>query len=219
MDYGNFVHEIMDKINKENISNEEAYNHFMKLVDEADMTDDEKRDLRDRGEAEIMKFLEARGDQLRSTKADSERSFFSENIMLDDIPLGGKIDRIEIDEENKTITVADFKTAKPKYKWDDKNNSVLKYKLQLYFYKFLIEDSRDYRNYKVTKGRIDFIAPGDKGDISPLELEFDDEESARIKQLIKVVYAHIKALDFPDVSEFDKILDFATALLSDGADA
>lgn len=219
MDYGNFAHEIMDKINKENISNEEAYNHFIKLVDEADMTDDEKRDLRDRGEAEIMKFLEARGDQLRNTKADSERSFFSENIMLDDIPLGGKIDRIEIDEDAKTITVADFKTAKPKYKWDDKNNSVLKYKLQLYFYKFLIEDSRDYQNYKVTKGRIDFIAPGDKGDISPLELEFDDEESARIKQLIKVVYAHIKALDFPDVSEFDKILDFATALLSNGTDA
>ena len=27
------------------------------------------------------------------------------------------------------------------------------------------------------------------------------------KQLIKVVYAHIKALDFPDVSEFDKILE------------
>ena len=207
----------MDKINKENISNEEAYNQFMKLVDEADMTDDEKRDLRDRGEAEIMKFLEARGDQLRSTKADSERSFFSENIMLDDIPLGGKIDRIEIDEDAKTITVADFKTAKPKYKWDDKNNSILKYKLQLYFYKFLIEDSKDYKNYKVTKGRIDFIAPGDKGDISPLELEFNDEESARIKQLIKVVYAHIKALDFPDVSEFDKILDFANNLLDEEA--
>ena len=213
MDYGNFVHEIMDKINKENLSNEQAYEHFLKLVDEADMTDDEKRDLRDRGEAEIMKFLEARGDQLRSTKADSERSFFSENIMLDDIPLGGKIDRIEIDEDAKTITVADFKTAKPKYKWDDKNNSVLKYKLQLYFYKFLIEDSKDYKNYKVTTGRIDFIAPGDKGDISPLELEFNDEEASRIKQLIKVVYAHIKALDFPDVSEFDKILDFANNLL------
>ena len=133
--------------------------------------------------------------------------------MLDDIPLGGKIDRIEIDEDAKTITVADFKTAKPKYKWDDKNNSVLKYKLQLYFYKFLIEDSKDYKNYKVTTGRIDFIAPGDKGDISPLELEFNDEEASRIKQLIKVVYAHIKALDFPDVSEFDKILDFANNLL------
>ncbi|MCQ2570756.1 MAG: ATP-dependent helicase [Candidatus Saccharibacteria bacterium] len=214
MNYGNFVHEIMDKINKENISNKDAYEHFLKLIDDADMTEDEKRDLRDRGDAEILKFLEARGDQLRDTKADSEHSFFSENIMLDDIPLGGKIDRIEIDEESKTITVADFKTAKPKYKWDDKNNSVLKYKLQLYFYKFLIEDSRDYKNYKVTKGRIDFIAPGEKGDISSLELDFDDEEAIKIKQLIKIVYAKIKALDFQDVSEYSKIIDFIDSLFA-----
>ena len=212
MDYGNFVHEIMDEINKESISNEEAYERFLKLVETADMTEDEKRDLRDRGEAEIMKFLEARGDELRSTHADSERSFFSENILLGDIPLGGKIDRIEIDDNTKTITVADFKTAKPKYKWNDKDGT-LKYKLQLYFYKFLIEGSRDYANYKVTTGRIDFVAPSDKGDISSLELEFDDEEATRIKKLIKIVYDHIKSLDFPDVSEFDKILDFTNFLL------
>ncbi len=215
MDYGNFVHEIMDEINKESISNEEAYERFLKLVDSADMTEDEKRDLRDRGEAEIMKFLEARGDQLRNTHADSERSFFSENILLEDIPLGGKIDRIEIDDNAKTITVADFKTAKPKAKWNDKD-STLKYKLQLYFYKFLIEGSRDYANYKVTTGRIDFVAPDDNGDISSLELEFNDEEAARIKKLIKIVYAHIKALDFPDTSEFnDSILNFINYLISE----
>ena len=213
IDYGNFVHEIMDEINKEKISNEEAYKRFMKLVDEADMTDDEKRDLRDRGDAEIMNYLAKRGDALRETKADSERNFFSENIMLDDIPLGGKIDRVEIDEANKTITVADFKTAKPKYKWNDKDGT-LKYKLQLYFYKFLIEDSRDYANYRVTNGRIDFIAPDDHGNIYSLELEFNDDEAAKIKQLIKIVYAHIKALDFPDTSEFgESMLDFISYLI------
>ena len=214
MDYGNFVHEIMDEINKENISNKEAYDRFMKLVDDAALADDEKRDLRDRGDNEIMRFLEARGDQLRNTKADSEKGFFGENIMLGDIPLGGKIDRVEIDEEKKEITVADFKTAEPKYKWNDGVNSVLKYKLQLYFYKFLIENSNEYKNYKVTKGRIDFIMPGKKGDISPLELEFNDEEAVKIKEIIKVVYAHIKALDFPDTSDFNgSMLDFIHSLI------
>jgi RecB family exonuclease len=192
----------MDQINKENISNKEAYSRYLKLVDESHITDDEKRDLRDRGEAEIMKFLEARGDQLRNTRADSEHGFFGENIMLGDVPLGGKIDRIEFDDEHKTITVADFKTAKPKYKWNDTVNSVLKYKLQLYFYKFLIEDSKDYKGYKVTKGRIDFIMPDDKGNIIPLELEFDDEEAEKFKKLIKMVYRYIKNLDCPDTSEY-----------------
>lgn len=215
MDYGNFVHEIMDEINKENISNEEAYQRFMKLVDNAAISEDEKRDLRDRGDNEIMRFLEARGDQLRNTKADSERGFFGENIMLDDVPLGGKIDRVEIDEEKKEITVADFKTAQPKYKWNDSVNSTLKYKLQLYFYKFLIEDSHDYKDYKVTKGRIDFIMPGKKGDISPLELDFDDEEAIKIKKLIKAVYAHIKALDFPDAKEEfgNSMIDFINNII------
>ncbi len=216
MDYGNFVHEIMDQVNKEKISNDEAYQRFMKLVDEAAISEDEKRDLRDRGDNEIMKFLKARGDQLRDTHADSEKGFFGENLMLGDVPLGGKIDRVEINDDIKEITVADFKTAKPKYKWNDKINSVLKYKLQLYFYKFLIEDSNDYKGYKVTKGRIDFIAPDDKGNISPLELEFNDEESAKIKKLIEVVYAHIKALDFPDTSEYgDSMLNFISALLNE----
>lgn len=214
MDYGNFVHEIMDEINKEGISNEEAYTRFMKLVDEAAISEDEKRDLRDRGDNEIMKFLEARGDLLRNTKADSEKGFFSENIMLDDVPLGGKIDRVEINEGTKEITVADFKTAKPKYKWNDKVNSVLKYKLQLYFYKFLIEDSKDYKSYKVTKGRIDFIMPDDKGNIMPLELEFDDEEAEKFKKLIKIVYRYIKDLNFPDTSEYgESMINFINFLL------
>ena len=204
----------MDEINKEKISNEEAYARFQKFVNNADMTEEEKRDLRDRGEAEIMKFLEAQGDRLRNTHADSERSFYGENIMLDDVPLGGTIDRIEIDDDAKTITVADFKTAKPKYKWNDKDSS-LKYKLQLYFYKFLIENSREYANYKVTRGRIDFIAPDSKGNIYSLELNFTPEESEKFKRLIKIVYTHIKELDFPDVSEFDNsMLAFIEKLLA-----
>ena len=213
-DYGTFVHEIMDELNKEKISNEEAYNRFLRMVNEADMTDDEKRDLRDRGENEIMRFLENRGDDLRNTHADSERNFSGEGVVLGDIPLTGKIDRIEIDDDNKTITVTDFKTAKPKYKWNDKDGT-FKYKLQLYFYKFLIEGSRSYANYKVNKGRIDFIAPDDNGKIHSLELEFNSDEAAKIKQLIQIVYTHIKALNFPDTTEFgESMLDFVNSLLA-----
>ena len=125
----------------------------------------------------------------------------------------GKIDRIERDEEHKTITVSDFKTTKPKFKWSEKDGT-LKHKLQLYFYKFLIENSREYAGYRVTKGRIDFVSPDNSGYYHALELDFDDEEAARIKQLIKIVYQHIKDLDFPDVAEYnDSPIAFIQSLL------
>ena len=199
LNYGNYVHEVMDVINKENISNDEALARFHKLVDEADAEKADKDELHLRGDSELKQFLAERGDLIRDTHAESERGFFTENIVLGDIPLTGKIDRIEIDDANKTITVADFKTGKAHDKWST-GDSTFKYKIQLYFYKFLLENSRDYRNYKVTKGRIDWISPNDFGETITLELDFKDAEAEQIKHLIKVVFRHIKTLDFPDTT-------------------
>jgi ATP-dependent helicase/DNAse subunit B len=194
----------MDEINRENITNEEAMQRFVRKIEDADADEEEKKDLIKRGEAELSKFLTEKGDLLRNTHADSERGFFSENIILDDNTLlTGKIDRIEIDEEHKTITVSDFKTGKPKDKWSN-NDATFGYKIQLYFYKFLLENSRDYRNYTVVSGRIDYVSPDDDGDIVSLELKFNEKENAEIKTLIKNVFKSIKTLDFPDTTEAKK---------------
>ncbi|MDO4219937.1 MAG: ATP-dependent DNA helicase [Candidatus Saccharibacteria bacterium] len=200
MNYGKYIHEIMDEINKENITNEQAIERFMAKIDAADAEDIEKDDLKKRAEAELPKFLAERGDLLRNTNAESERGFFTETITLSDAILTGKIDRVEIDEEHKTITVSDFKTGNPKHKWST-NDSTFAYKIQLYFYKFLLEGSRDYKNYKVTDGRIDYISPDEEDDIVSLSLKFNDKEAAEIKHLIQVVFRHIKALDFPDITD------------------
>ena len=202
-DYGNLIHETMDELNKEQLSNEEALKRFLKKVEDVDATAEEKDDLRKRGEAELKAFLDARGDYLRSVKAESERNFSSEGIVLGEVPLTGKIDRIEIDEENKTITVADYKTGTPKSKWGTADSTFV-YKIQLYFYKFLIENCRAFQNYKVTAGRIDYIPADSDGDIVPLELKFKDDEAEQIKKLIQIVYKHIKSLDFPDTTEANK---------------
>ena len=197
--YGSLIHEIMDEINKENISNEEAIKRFEERIDNADTDDKTKADLHHRGQEELTKFLAERGDLIRNTNAESERGFFTETITLGDAVLTGKIDRVEIDEQNKTITVSDYKTGNAKHKWST-YDTTFAYKIQLYFYKFLIENSKDYRNYKVTTGRIDYISPDDEGDIVSLELKFDDKEAATIKHLIQVVFRHIKELDLPDTS-------------------
>lgn len=197
--YGSLIHEIMDEINKENISNDEAIKRFNERIDIADTDDKTKEDLHKRGEAELTKFLAERGDLIRNTNAESERGFFTETITLGDAIMTGKIDRVEIDEEHKTITVSDFKTGNAKHKWST-YDATFAYKIQLYFYKFLIENSKDFRNYKVTSGRIDYISPDEEGDIVSLELKFNEKENAEIKHLIQVVFKHIKELNLPDTS-------------------
>lgn len=197
--YGSLIHEIMDEINKENISNEEAIERFEKRIDEADTDEKTKEDLHKRGQAELAKFLSERGDLIRNTNAESERGFFTETITLGDAILTGKIDRVEIDEDTKTITVADFKTGNAKHKWST-YDTTFAYKIQLYFYKFLIENSKDFRGYKVKTGRIDYISPDDEGDIVSLELEFNEKDSADIKHLIQAVFRHIKTLNLPDTT-------------------
>ncbi len=197
--YGSLIHEIMDEINKENISNDEAIARFNERIDNADTDDKTKDDLHKRGQAELAKFLAERGDLIRNTNAESERSFFTETITLGDAILTGKIDRVEIDEERKTITVSDYKTGNAKHKWST-YDSTFAYKIQLYFYKFLIENSKDFRNYKVITGRIDYISPDDEGDVVSLELKFNEKEATEVKRLIQTVFKCIKNLDFPDTS-------------------
>jgi len=213
IDYGNCIHEVMDQLNKESLSDEDAIKLFNELADKVDATEDAKRDLHDRGNAELPGFLKTFGARLRNVRTDSERSFFTENILLGDTLIGGKIDRIEIDDKSKTITVSDFKTSKPKFKWSD-SDGTLNYKIQLYFYKFLIENSRDYAGFRVTKGRIDFISPDNSGFYHSLELEFDDNEAEQVKKLIAVVYQRIKDLDFPELEEGTTTKAFIDSLLA-----
>lgn len=213
IDYGNCIHEVMDQLNKESLSDEDAIKLFNELADKVDSTEDAKRDLHDRGNAELPGFLKTFGARLRNVRTDSERSFFTENILLGDTLIGGKIDRIEIDDKSKTITVSDFKTSKPKFKWSD-SDGTLNYKIQLYFYKFLIENSRDYAGFRVTKGRIDFISPDNSGFYHSLELEFDNNEAEQVKKLIAVVYQRIKDLDFPELEEGTTTKAFIDSLLA-----
>lgn len=198
LNYGIYIHEIMDEICREKISDDEAIKRFMVKIDNTDASDEEKEDLKKRAKAELPPFLAKRGDRIRNDRADSERNFSRDNIVLGDAVLTGKIDRIEIDEENKTITVADYKTGAPKSKWEV-GNSTFGYKIQLYFYKFLIENCADYKGYTVTHGRLDYIAADNDGDITSLELKFKPDEAEEIKHLIQVVFRHIKTLDLPDI--------------------
>lgn len=120
------------------------------------------------------------------------------------IKLNGKIDRLIINKQNKTIQVIDFKTGKsiPKLSSDTKSYG---YKQQLYFYKILIDNSPQYRGYRVVKGTIQFIEPSKKSShIESIDLLYEEEYYQRLLKLIKVVWDNTMDLNFPNTNDYEQ---------------
>ncbi len=176
----------------------------------------------ERGSNALTTFLGAKGDSFTTTQR-PELGFAGQQSYIDDTHLTGTLDLVDIDHEAKTIIVTDYKTGRPSHSWkgrsDGEKLKLHKYRHQLLFYKVLVENSRDWSAYTVTHGRLQFVEPDEQGDIVALELEFDSEEVASIKRLIRTVWKHIIALDLPDVSSYSPtyrgVLDFERALLDE----
>lgn len=154
----------------------------------------------ERGKRALEIFLEQRG-QIFLEPATAEQNFSREGVMIGEAHLTGIIDRLEIDKTNKSIVVVDYKTGKSFAKWES-DARLHKYRQQLYFYKILIEGSHSYAGYHVGQGRLEFIEPDSSGRCNHLELDFDDKGLEHTRQLIKVVWEHVKQLNFPDISGY-----------------
>ena len=145
-----------------------------------------------------------------------EFDFSSQQVLYDDSLLTGKLDVIEINKNDKTISITDYKTGKPSVSWKGKSAyekiKLHKYKQQLMFYYLLVENSRDYNTYKIKNCLLSFVEPDDDGNIHTLSAEFSDEEYNNFKKLIKSVYHHIVDLSLPDTSNYQEdingILEF-----------
>jgi DNA helicase II / ATP-dependent DNA helicase PcrA len=173
-------------------------------------------DFRNKGHNTLKKYIEARKDMFER-EAITEVDFRREGVLIENAHLAGKIDRLEIDKANKTVNIVDFKTGKPHTKWD-REIKLLKYKQQLYFYKFLIEGSHTWSNYKVAEARLEFVEPDANGKIvKPLTIAFDSSEEKQMKLLIKKIWNCIQNIDLPDTSEYEvsytgvlKFIDYLT---------
>lgn len=163
--------------------------------------------------------------QKNNFKVDSllEYDFKNQNVVIGSALITGKLDKIDIDKQNKTILVTDFKTGKPIKKWDvgqsdDKIKSI-KYQLQLVFYKLLIENSRDFGGKFTTDvAQLEFVeAESNSQEIIILQKQIALSDVVRLTKLIDVIFKKIKNLDFPDISRYEPnskgILEFIDDLI------
>lgn len=154
----------------------------------------------ERGEKALEAYLAQRGHIFKPGDT-AEQNFRNENVFLDEAHLAGKVDRMEIDRAARVITVVDYKTGRSYTRWASEAK-LHKYRLQLYAYKLLIENSRTYKGFSVQKGRLEFVEPDAEGRIHHLELTFSPQEEAHVRQLLVAMWQRVQALDFPDVTTY-----------------
>ncbi len=147
----------------------------------------------------LTHFFYVRYDSFSTTQR-VEMSFSSDNVVIDDAKLTGAIDLMDIDIENKTITVTDYKTGKCTDGWRGKTDyekvKLHHYRQQLMFYKLLIENSRQFAGYTVTKGIIEYVEADARGTIQRIEIDYDKDELNEFKKLISGVWKRIQTMQF-----------------------
>jgi len=174
-----------------------------------------------RGSDSLAAYFEAEYDRFAAnTKA--ELNFASQHSRLGEARLTGSLDAVKIDTDSHTMVVTDFKTGKPTASWKGKDDyakiKLHHYRQQLLFYKLLVEHSRDYSGFTVERGVLQFVEPTPAGQITSLEMTFDDpEEIARLSALIAAVWRSILQLHLPNTSgysaDYKGILAFEQDLL------
>jgi DNA helicase-2/ATP-dependent DNA helicase PcrA len=155
----------------------------------------------------------------------AEYDFAGEGAMIERARIKGRIDAMQLNKQQHTATVVDYKTGSSIEKWLPPNVNTFsahkahRYRQQLGFYQLLIEHSRSFQGYHVTQGSLVFLEPNEDGQLTELSLMFDSEEKVLLSKLITKVFTHITALDLPDTSHYSADLqgtrDFENDLLAD----
>lgn len=167
----------------------------------------------ERGIKSLMLYMEKESGNI-DPQDKIETDFKHQGVVLGEnesetlVHITGKIDKMHIDGNH--ITVTDWKTGKAKMSWEGKQAEekiqLHNYKRQLLFYHILLKNSKDFSDYSVPTGVLEFLEPV-SGSFQKLSLAYDTGEIERLSRLIQVVYRKISLLDFPDITKYSPTVE------------
>ncbi|OYX43367.1 hypothetical protein B7Y94_01495 [Candidatus Saccharibacteria bacterium 32-49-12] len=160
-----------------------------------------------KGTAALEAFISSKSGNFSRSQM-TELNFAGQGVVVGEAKLTGALDLVDIDKQQKTIFVTDYKTGKPARDWkgttDYEKIKLHKYRQQLMFYQLLTQNSRDYSGFTFTGGRLQFVEPENRtGEILCLEDTFSDEGLRQFEQLVQAVWTKITDLDLPDISIYE----------------
>lgn len=184
---------------------EDLLSYFERELRSEYLPDDEFAYYHDKGTEALSAFLQEKYASFTTGQV-AELDFSRQEARLEEARLTGKLDIAELDAATRTAQIIDYKTGSALQAWDrgtpyDKIKSH-HYAQQLRFYDILMNASRDYHGYQVTKNELQFVEPLANGQVVSLELPPDAEARKRLERLIAVVWQRIMTLDFPDTSGY-----------------
>ena len=197
--FGDLVHKTFEAITNHLISIDEAVEFYLNEATKKDLPSEILKEIREKGVADLAVAIEKFSEILQSGKAEVDLG--TDKIVVDGVPITGKIDHISIDEESKEIEIYDFKTGNyHKERWQS-HATLYKYMLQLEFYKILLNRSAKYSKYKVRRAHILFVTPDNDGEVYDKIYDFDEDEERNLIDLMKAVYCQVETLNFLDDPE------------------
>lgn len=206
MQFGNAMHETLEWLHHATKKTDalpteaQLYAAFKKQLQTKLLSADDTALYLNRGQTALQAYLTQRATTIAATNV-VEYNFRGEGVFIGKAHLSGKIDKLIVDPNLKTIQIVDYKTGKSHTRWMHEIK-LHKYRQQLYLYKALVEGSHTYAGYTVTGAYLEFVEPDENGVIQELHLQLDDTEHERIKRLAEAVWQHIVMLDLPDVSAY-----------------
>ncbi len=185
---------------------EDILHDFETILADYHLSTAERDALLQQGTDTLQAFLAAKYDTFTPGQK-AELSFAGQQSVVGEAHLTGNLDLIDINQEDRTITVTDYKTGHPARDWkgrtDYEKAKLHRYRQQLMFYKLLVEHSRDYGTYSVNRGILQFVEPSKDGQIVALEDDFAEAELDEFRRLLDAVWRKITALELPDIEGYE----------------
>ncbi len=225
--YGSAIHAVLQRAHAHLTSTgkrrpvEDILHDYEELLTRHQLSETEFAKQLQRGTTTLNEFLRQRYDSFAPSQL-VEQSFATESIMIDEALITGAIDLIDIDTDEKTIFITDYKTGKSARSWrgitDYERIKLHHYEQQLIMYKLLVEHSRHFAGYTVTGARIEFVEPDEKGEIITLDYDYDEAKIKQFRHLLHTVWTRIQSLNFDGnpvyTLDYQGILDFERDVMS-----
>ena len=214
--YGIAIHAALQRahdhmrVNGSLLPEEDILHEFEKQLSRMPFTEDEAKRYSHKGSDALRAFLKQHYQSFNQNQQ-AEVNFRHQDVRFEEARLTGALDMVQFDKDLRTASVTDYKTGAALTSWDKGQDyqkvKAHKYRQQLLFYKLLIENSRDYRDYQMTEGILQFVEPDKSGAIINLRItDFEAEEFDRFKRLVSSVWSRIIARDFPDTSKYEQTI-------------